>query len=431
MKLITQTTLYYLAIAIVVFGVGGLIAYNLISQEISKETDYYLARSLEKIEPRLERFVERGWDIDRFNNSQMHIAEVGGKPAIDDIAFSDTLAMHPHLNQMETMRKLHVFKEIGGRTFEITMMDVIVEDSDIYESVVKIITRLFALLALALLAGSFFISRILLKPFNQTLSTIEDFKVQDPDPVKLPKTRTKEFSRLNQFISRMTGTAQKEYQALKKFSEDASHEIQTPLAIAKGKLDLLADSEGLTEEQFGLTSSAQTALSKLSQVSRSLSLLTKIGNQEFDEQEETDLTGMVNEAVNNFKELFEMQGLKVDARISPGVTVKLNNHLGTIMLNNLIHNAIKHNIPGGYVDIALDAKGLELRNSGLAPTTEPAKLFNRFEKSNTNGDSSGLGLSIVKEICDYHRMKIDYTYTGDHKISIAFAQAQEATPSEP
>lgn len=421
MNLTFKTILYYLVIAILVFSVGGVVAYRLISEEIASETDYYMAHSLEIIEYRLNRAVERGYKLEnRFNTNQLQVKELATVPADTNIHFSDTLAMHPHLNQLEMMRKLQVNRKVAGKFFEITMIDVIVEDSDIYESVVKIIIRLFALFTLVMIIGTFLMSRSLLRPFKETLNRIRQFKVQDPTPIELPKTSTSEFKQLNTILAEMAGRAQKEYHALKKFSENASHEMQTPLAIASGKLDLLTDSENLTEEQFGLIMSAQQSLKRLSQLGQSLSLLTKIENKEFTINQKTDFSKMVEETLDNFKEFFDMKGLSLETHIKKGIKIDLNPHLGNILLNNLVNNAIKHNIEGGSVEISLDDHHLKFRNTGEKPTVPTQLLFNRFEKNGSNTDSSGLGLAIVKEICDYHSIKIDYTYDDKHQIDITF-----------
>lgn len=420
MNLTFKTILYYLVIAILVFSAGGVVAYRLISEEIAAETDYYMSHSLDIIEYRLKRAVERGYSLEnRFNTNQLKVSELAVAPLDTNIHFSDTLAMHPHLNQLEMMRKLQVNRQIAGKYFEITMMDVIIEDSDIYESVVKIIVRLFALFTLVMIIGTFLMSHSLLKPFKETLNRIRKFNVQDPSPIQLPRTSTSEFKQLNIILSEMSGRAQKEYQALKKFSENASHEMQTPLAIASGKLDLLTDSD-LSEEQFSLVTSAQQSLKRLSQLGQSLSLLTKIENNEFTISEKTDFSEMVEDGLNNFKEFFEMKGLDLKTNIKKGVKIDLNAHLGAILLNNLINNSIKHNIEGGSVEVHLDEHHLRFRNTGAKPTMPTNQLFNRFEKNGTNSDSSGLGLAIVKEICDYHSIKIDYTYDDKHQIDITF-----------
>lgn len=413
MKLMTKTLIYFLGISIIVFGIGGVVTYNLIKNEIAKETEYHMRRSVERV----ERSLKRG-RMTNYKSNTLQIEEVEGPET--EIVFTDTLGMHPQMNQLEIMRNLHVVRKINDKFYEINYMDVIIEQSDIYDSTVQIIIRLFALLALALIFSSFFISRHLLRPFQKTLDKIQNFRIQEPVSLELPKTKTKEFTRLNRFINAMTESAQKEYQSLKNFSENASHEIQTPLAIAQGKLDNLADTDGITSEQFALITSAQNALHKLSRVGKSLSLLTKIENKEFDSTEKTNISDLTQEALDNFKELFAMKNLKVKSTIAPGVVIRMDSHLGTILVNNLIHNAIKHNLEGGYVNIEMDGKRLRINNSGHPPESSPEKMFNRFEKNGMNVDSSGLGLSIVKEICDFHSMNVHYTYNTDHQLEVEF-----------
>ncbi|MBX2816422.1 MAG: HAMP domain-containing histidine kinase [Saprospiraceae bacterium] len=417
MQLLTKTTLYYLLISIFVFGIGGVVAYNLISDEISLETDYYLRGILDRIDNRLEHYVENDLDVSRMNGTRVQIREVHDLEPSDPI-YTDTLAMHPHLNQMEMMRKLYSVREVNGHKFEVAITDVIVEDSDIYESVVKIITRLFVLLALALLIGGVIISRFLMNPFNETLSAIDSFAVKDLAPVNLPKSSTKEFKQLNTFVKNMTERARSEYQALKSFSENASHELQTPLAIAKGKLDLLLEGQTLTEEQYKNILSAQNSLSRISKLGRSLSILTKMDNQEFDPSETTDVSNLVNDSLEDFRELFDLKKLNLRSYISPKVTAKLNKHLGTILINNLLHNAIRHNIEGGEVEVTLTENELRVENSGAKPEKPRTHMFSRFSKDDGTSESSGLGLAIVKEICDYHRLAVDYTYNGKHQLVV-------------
>lgn len=421
MNLIYKTILYYLVIALLVFSVGGFVAYSLISDEIAKETDYYMNNSLKLLQDRLARAIDHGVDLQRrFNTHQVNIRELSEVPADTMVHFSDTIAMHPHLNQLETMRKLTVSRKIRDRYLEIVMMDVIVEDSDIYESVVQIIVRLFAIFAFVMLLSTFLLSRSLLRPFKVTLEKIQKFNVRDNESLQLPKTSTTEFRQLNELLQDMSDRAIKEYQLLKKFGENASHEIQTPLAIAMGKLELLADAESLTERQFLLADAAKKSLKKVSQLGQSLSLLTKIENREFALDEEVNFSQTVQEAIFNFKELIDMKDLKFSHQIASDVNLKLNGHLATILVNNLLQNAVRHNIEDGYIEVFLDQTKLTVKNSGPPLTMPTHQLFNRFQKDTTNTHSSGLGLAIVKEICDYHNMKISYMYNVDHEINIEF-----------
>lgn len=419
MRLLSKTTMYYLLISVVVFGLGGIVAYNLISEEISSETDYYLETILDRIDRRLASWVESDHDVTRINSDRIHISELTTGLQTDPV-FSDTLAMHPYLNTMETMRKLSAVREVGDRVFQVEINDVIVEKDDIYESVVKIITRLFALLALFLVVGGAIISRYLLKPFYNTLNRMDDFEVQGNKPMSFSNTNIKEFRQLNQFLARMTGRAQKEYQSLKKFSENASHELQTPLAIANGKLDLLLHGGPLSEDQYKNVNSAQQALNRISKLGKSLSILTKIENHEFDPTQKINVSEMVSQCVEDFRELFDLKNLNLAVDISPGIHIELNKHLGAIMFNNLFHNSIKHNLEGGRVAVSLSTEGFRIENSGHEPTRPREEMFQRFAKDNGHPDSSGLGLAIVKEICDYHELGLDYAFNGSHAVSIDF-----------
>ena len=417
MRLIAKATAYYLATSILALGVGGVVAYNLIESEIQKETEYELFGSLERIEERIDRLLSRDMELDRMNSDQLLVQETIGPES--EAQFSDTLAMHPRLERLERMRKLSTVREVQGRFFRIELIDVLVEDSDIYESVVRIMSWLFVILAIALVISGFFISRHLFNPFRKTLLEIRNFQIGNTEPIKLPKTNTKEFNTLNHFVADMTDRAQNEYQTLKKFSENASHEIQTPLAIAQGKLEILTDDSNLSPEQFQLIQSTQNALKKLSKVQQGLGLLTKIENREFSVPERINLSDLVNESLTNFKELYDLRELSVEADVAENVEVRLNKHLGDVLLNNLMQNAIRHNVDEGYIKVNLNNRRLDIRNSGPQPSKDPKLMFERFEK-NGHDQSTGLGLAIVKEICDYHNFDVSYVYDIDHHLSIDF-----------
>jgi signal transduction histidine kinase len=410
MRIISKTTLYFLVIAVVVFTIGGFITFNLIRSEVDQETDFFLRSALINIENQ----IKNGVNSDELNSERVQIKKVDRGPATEPV-FSDTLAMHQFLKRLESHRKLTVTKEIDSQFYHISIFDILFEQDDIFESVLRIIIWLFSLLALAVILGSLIINRQILKPFKKTLERISTFRIKG-DRLDLPNTRTREFTQLNRFINNMTVQAQKDYQILKKFSEDASHEIQTPLAIAQGKLELLANENELTQEQSRLIETAQNALTKLSKIGTSLTLLSKIENREFSTENFSDLSKMVEETVDNFTELSSIRGIELKSNIQPDISVRMNPRLGEILLNNLMSNALKHNSEGGYIHVDLSEEKLEITNSGAPPPGPTEEMFNRFVKDPNKQESSGLGLAIVKEICDYHGMGIDYSYNGEHRL---------------
>ena len=219
----------------------------------------------------------------------------------------------------------------------------------------------------------------------------------------------------------MTDKARRDYIALKEFSENAAHEMQTPIAVAKGKLELLLESPDLQENQLPLIQSAQEALSKLSRLGQSLSLLTKIENNEFTSQETTNFSEVVQQSVRLFQDLCELKGLTLRSQIEPSVYLSINAAIADIMISNLLKNAVRYNLTDGWIEVVLTKKELTVKNPGVPPNVPTQQLFERFRKSNQSGESLGLGLAIVKKICDVNHWHVRYDFVeGVHQLTVRF-----------
>ena len=233
-------------------------------------------------------------------------------------------------------------------------------------------------------------------------------------------TRTYEFKELNQFLEKMTNKALDDYRSLKEFSENASHELQTPLAIIRGKLELLMETR-IDEKQASLIEGIQNAVQKLSAVNQSLILLTKLENQEYPVKEKMNFSHFVKGEIESFRELIEMKSLSLTTKIEPEVYLNLNPVLADILFTNLFTNAIRHNLMNGSIDVTLSSSGLSVKNTGDPPKVATQELFKRFKKDKQSSESTGLGLAIVKQICDLNNFTAGYEYTsGLHELSIRF-----------
>jgi signal transduction histidine kinase len=209
---------------------------------------------------------------------------------------------------------------------------------------------------------------------------------------------------------------------LKEFAENASHEIQTPLSITRGKLELLSETD-LSPEQYRYVNDSQRALKKLSRLSESLSLLTKIDNHEFTDTDEVNMTNLIEESTQSFDEFIKLNGLSVEAELKEDVITRIHPVLADILWTNLFQNAIKHNIEGGSIHIALTEQSLTISNTGKPLQTDPEELFSRFKKGEQNSDSIGLGLSIIKKIADQNNYTVSYQYEeGWHTVEVTFRQ---------
>ncbi len=418
MRLIVKTTLLYLALALLVFGLGGIGIYQGVKHEVQRETDYALLYDLQRI----VQALERGHPDSALNTDKIFIQRVESYQPADTLpVFSDTIALHAQLRRPELHRQVSVVKTIGEHAYRIQIREVFIEESDVLEGVVKIISRLFLVLSIVFILSSFLLSRWLLRPLHLLLDRLAHFSLKDDAPLNLPQTRTHEFRQLITFLEKLLHKARKDYRALKEFSENASHEIQTPLAVARGKLELLLESTDIQAQESALIQEAQHALQKISKLSRALTLLTKIENLEFEAHEEIDLSALCKAQVEEFEELCRMKNLRLEMHIQPGVRLKMDRGLAEILLGNLFKNAIQHNQPGGWIKIELEPVSLVVRNSGPAPKRRPEELFERFRKGNAGSGSLGLGLSIVRKICEVHNFEVNYQYTPkNHCVRVKF-----------
>lgn len=277
---------------------------------------------------------------------------------------------------------------------------------------------------LLILLASFIINRFVLKrlwkPFFKTLDVVKDFKVDTIQERKYPSTSTEEFNLMIETLEQTTRQAQMEYLSLKTFSENASHEIQTPIAIVQSKLDLLIQDEQLTEPQSVALQQIYAAIQRLTRLNTSLLLLAKIENRQYHEVELIDIKERLSEKIADFHELWQSKGIR--ARISLSACYcRMNYELTDILLNNLLRNATNHNISGGTINIQLTANELSISNTSLEPPLDEQLLFSRFYKPSPGKEDNGLGLSIIKQICDASGITISYSYSPEqHRFALAW-----------
>lgn len=324
-------------------------------------------------------------------------------------------------NDVEKFRRLEFSLPVNGLWYKISVSKSLEETDNITHSVLLISFSTI----LIILVVSFAINRIVLKniwrPFYQSLETVKNFSIQKEKRLGFAATETEEFTFMNRTLETLTWRAQREYLALKTFSENAAHEIQTPIAIIRSKLDLLIQDEALTQKQSENLQSVYNAIHKLTTLNQHLLLLAKIENNQFGAVAEINFDIELEKKCSDFNELWQAEGLKVNMEITP-VTVKMNGDLANILLNNLLSNATKYNYRNGALQIKLNREQLIIKNTSEGSALDSDNIFRRFYKPSYNSGSSGLGLSIIKQICEVSGMNIYYTYKENrHTFTIHFA----------
>ncbi|RYY90850.1 MAG: HAMP domain-containing histidine kinase [Chitinophagaceae bacterium] len=265
---------------------------------------------------------------------------------------------------------------------------------------------------LIILMASFFINRIVLKrlwePFYRSLEQVRSFKVSEGDSYTFSPTQIDEFQLLNETLQDITRQAQLDYLSLKTFSENASHEIQTPIAVIRSKLDLLIQDADLSEKQSEIVHRIYQSIHKLSRLNGSLLLLAKIENRQFSQVEQVDLYEKLVDKQEEFRELWNERMLQATFDLQPA-RVTMNAMLVDILLNNLISNATNHTPAGGCITVYLRSKSLVIRNSRAGAALDGEQLFKRFYKPALSEFGTGLGLSLIRQICFNSGIEIAYS----------------------
>jgi signal transduction histidine kinase len=272
---------------------------------------------------------------------------------------------------------------------------------------------ILALTLFTLLSSAFVISFFVTKKMNKTvwadfehnLHEVESFSLSTNSNISLLKSDTEEFERLNRVVNELTDKLKSDYLIQKEFTENASHEIQTPLSIALLNLEEILQYD-LKEETFQKAVTVISALKRLSGLNQSLILLSKIENKQFGSEKSASLKEIVTRKLDEFSVLLETKALEIKFQIEQDFQIKLNEQLAELLISNLLSNAINHNIKGGRISILMHSTSLRICNTGEDNSLTNETIFNRFVTGNPK--SYGLGLAIVRKICETNNLEINY-----------------------
>ncbi len=259
-------------------------------------------------------------------------------------------------------------------------------------------------------------------PFRSTMKKLNEYDInRQPDFELAEQTGIREFNELNAALTALLQKVNQAYTNQKHFVENASHEIQTPLAVIRSKLELLIDQPGMTEEVASLLLDITVANERLSLMNKNLLLLSKIENNQFPSKSPVNLAILTEQVIQQYEEYYEEGFPEVITNIHHQASVIANPSLMEILIQNLVRNAIIHNIPSGFIKVELDAHSLKITNSGPVISVDPGSLFERFKKGNDETRSTGLGLALVKQITQLYDFKITYSYTDqNHELTLSF-----------
>lgn len=330
--------------------------------------------------------------------------------------FKNTSYFNAKENESEPGRSLITTIYQGGNLYEVTITKSRLEADDL----VRIILLITIGVTILLLVSFILMNRLFLKrlwqPFYSILGQMKAFNLVKMSDIELNPTEVDEFQELNISAAQMAASVRQDYKELKNFTDNASHEMMTPLAVINSKLDTLLQAGPITEKQGVLLEDVYNAINRLTKLNQSLLLLTKIENNLISDVQVVDFGALIADKCRQFQEILKRENLVLNLDLQQG-EIKMSRYLGDILMNNLLGNAIKYNHTNGFININFKNGIFEIINSGtnLALTEQH---FSRFFKS-ASSEGMGLGLSIIKQICILYNFSIHYSFQkGNHCFTV-------------
>ena len=372
MKLLNKTSIYYLLFALPVFAICSGLIYYFISFEIIENLDENLIKEKNEI----VKSIKTGKLVTELDD-EISLKEVRPEKVNYSNVFSDTTLFDANESEMESYRMLTTTLNERGKIYQLKIHVSYIESDDLLVSILLPVLILIVLLLTGFFFINLYISKKVWQPFYSTLEKLKVYKIADTS-FELGDSNILEFSELNKTLELMTEKIHKDFISQKQFIENASHEIQTPLAVIKNKIELLIQSKTLSESEIQIIQSVYNASNKLSSLNKALLLLSKIENNQFKEVEESQLKALVEKTLSHFEDIVSLKNIHVEKTYSGNPTCKMNPILADILISNLIQNAIRHNVEGGTININILENSIIFSNTSNYTIANTNELFLRF-----------------------------------------------------
>lgn len=361
------------------------------------------------------------------SNNQYYLYEVSESYAAShpQITYRDEMVFITEKSETEPARvSITIFRTEDERYMELVVYTPTIEKLDLLRAILGWIIFLYVLLLLIILSINIWVFRKNMKPLYVLLKWLDSSQLGKKNEPLENTTKITEFRKLNAATMAFAERGEKLFEQQKTFIGNASHEMQTPLAICRNRLEMLMEDETLTEHQLNELIKTHQTLENLTRMNRSLLLLCKIENGQFADTRSVCLNDILTHYLDDYKEVYAYRNITVTVTTDSSFCVEMNDSLVSVLVTNLLKNSFVHNIDGGFIYIKITANTFEISNTGEKPL-DRERIFERFYQGQKKEGSTGLGLALVDSICKANHLKIDYTYVENRHIFTISKQNSE------
>ena len=421
MKLFNRVLIHLLSGIFIILLGWAVFFYLGIMSEVNDEVD-------DSLEDYSELIITRslaGKELpahDSGSNNQYFLREVDESyvRSHQAISYRDSMIYIKEKNETEPARILTtIFKDKENRHYELSVFTPTIEKRDLQEAIFHLLIALFATLLIAILVINIWVFRRSMKPFYQLLDWLDKYRLgQENEPLDI-STDTSEFRKLNETVKRYASHSEEIYRQQKLFIGNASHEIQTPLAVCQNRIEMLMEDESLSEEQLSELAKTYQTLEYVSKLNKSLLLLSKIDNSQFVDSANVCINELVHRYMDDYQEVYDYKEIQITLNEKENFHLQINETLATMLITNLLKNAYVHNNEHGTIQIEIGKDYITFSNSGDLQPLDEKRIFERFYQGKKKEGTTGLGLAIVAAICRQCSLAVSYRFVNNmHKFHV-------------
>lgn len=352
------------------------------------------------------------------SNNQYYLYEVSKSYAAShpQITYRDEMVFITEKDETEPARVLiTIFRTDDERYMELVVYTPTIEKLDLLRAIFWWIVFLYVLLLLIILLINVWVFHKNMKPLYTLLRWLDNYQLGKKNAPLENETRVTEFRRLNTAAMAYAERSEKLFEQQKVFIGNASHEMQTPLAICRNRLEMLMEDENLTEHQLNELIKTHQTLENLTRMNRSLLLLCKIENGQFADTHSVCLNEILSRYLEDYKEVYAYRNITVTVESDSEFCVDINDALVSVLVTNLLKNAFVHNVDNGFIHIKITSSSFEISNAG-EEALDREHIFERFYQGQKKEGSTGLGLALVDSICKSNHLQIAYAYIDNRHV---------------
>lgn len=424
MKLLTKTNIYTSIATALLFALGVFVVYQVIKLKLDRDVDEQLLSTKSRIIKGLKEGIPPKEFLSNIGQ-QIYVKEIYRQTIFDNRFVEyveekvDYKTGKRNNDDIITQRELLFQVKARDKLYEVTICISLLEGQKMGEYIIGVVLIFLIVSIFFLFLLNRYISAFIWSPFYDTLSNIKTWNIKKNANLEFKSTDIDEFHLLNDTVKDLTQQIQLDYYNLKEFTENVSHEAQTPLSIISTKLELLLQQSNYSEKQHEHLLQAYRATQRMYKLNEALILLTRIENKQFVDKCLIELTLAIEEKLDVLSDFIEAKNIVIQKEYNKIIQKEVNPVLLTILLNNLFINAIKYNLEdGGTIRIMVDENSLTIENSSPLEKIDKQFMFERFKKNSTSG-SLGVGLSLIKKVIDFFNWQITYSYKDNlHKFKI-------------